>query len=249
MAQTKGSLTLTFDYRWVAAVLLLIIVVMLALWRPWQPRYDAQTRTIDASGEATVKAVPDQYVFYPVYTFKDADKTAALDASTKKTQAVVDGLKKLGVNDTAIKTAVNGYQDGMYNANSSSGGYVYSVSLTITLTDKDVSQKVQDYLVTTSPEGSVSPQPMFSDAKRKELEKTAREAAAKDARSKAEQLAKDLGGQVGDVKSITDGAGFGGVMPMYDKAITSVAPASGSLTLQPGENELNYTVTVVYYLR
>lgn len=249
MAETQGSVTIRFDYRWVVVALLVIIAVMIALWRPWEPRYDAQARTVTASGEATVKAVPDEYAFYPSYSFKNADKVAALAAATKKSEEIVAGLKKAGVADTAIKTSVNGYQDGLYMSGSSSSDYVYTLSLTVTITDKDLAQKAQDYLVGTSPEGGVSPQPTFSETKRKTLESTARDNAAKDARSKADQLAKNLGGTVGDVKTITDGAGFGGVTPMY--AVDSVAGKAmpSSLTLQPGENDLTYTVTVVYYLR
>lgn len=250
MAESKGSLTLRFDYRWVVAVLLLVIVVMIVLWRPWEPRYDRDARTIDATGETVVKATPDEFAFYPLYAFKNADKAAALAESSKKSSEIVSGLKKLGVSDSSIKTSVNGYTDYVMPERTGEG-YTYSLSVTVTLSDKDLAQKVQDYLVSTGPEGGVSAQPTFSETKRKELEKTAREQAAKDARSKAEQLAKNLGGKVGDVKSIADGNGFGGVTPMYDKAVLPVEPSSGgsSMTLQPGENELRYAVTVVYYLQ
>ncbi len=250
MAEAKGSVTLKFDYRWVVTALVLVIVIMTALWRPWEPRYDKDARTVDATGTAMVKAVPDQFAFYPVYTFKNADKTSAINASNAKSKEVVDGLKKLSVADSAIKTSVNGYQDGMYNANSSSDGYVYSLSVTVTLTDKDLAQKVQDYLVTTAPEGGVSPQPTFSEAKRKVLESEARDNATKDAKSKAEQMAKNLGGRIGDVKSISDGNGFGsGPMPFATIDGMKSTVAEPALALQPGENELTYSVKVVYYLR
>ncbi len=249
MAETTSSVTIRFDYRWVIGALLAIIVGMLVLWQPWVARYDKNARTVSATGEATVTAVPDEFAFYPVYNFKNADKTTALADSSKKSDEVVKKLKELGVADGKIKTSVNGYQD-MYMSGSSSGDYVYSLSITVTLTDKDLAQKVQDYLVSTGPEGGVSPQPTFSEAKRKELENTARTEASKDARKKAEQLASNLGGKIGDVKTITDGAGFGGVMPMYDVSVKAVAPTGGSsLTLQPGENELTYGVSVEYYLR
>jgi uncharacterized protein YggE len=249
MAETKGSVTIQFDYRWLVAALLVVIAVMVVLWRPWEPRYDRDARTVEATGEATVKAVPDEYAFYPVYNFKNADKATALADSSAKSTDFVKKLKDLGVADAKIKTSVNGYQD-MYMTGSSSGDYVYSLSLTVMLTDKDLAQKVQDYLVSTGPEGGVSPQPTFSDAKRKELENSARDLASKDARKKAEQLAGNLGGKLGTVKTITDGSGFGGVMPMYATDASSKLESSpASLTLQPGENELTYTVSVTYYLR
>ncbi|MBP7760822.1 SIMPL domain-containing protein [Candidatus Saccharibacteria bacterium] len=251
MADTKGSVTLRFDYRWLIGMLLLVIAVMVLMWRPWEPRYDKDSRTVEATGEMTIKAVPDEFAFYPVYNFKNSDKAVALADSSKKNDEVVKKLKELGVSDNKIKSSVNGYQD-VYMTGTNSGEYVYSVSLTVTLTDKDVAQKVQNYLVSTGPEGGVSPQPTFSEAKRKELEKTARDGASKDARKKAEQLVSNLGGRLGDVKSITDGNGFGGIIPMYataagaaDKDVSSITP----LALQPGENELMYTVSVTYYLR
>ncbi len=106
--------------------------------------------------------------------------------------------------------------------------------------------------MTTSPTGSVSPQATFSDAKQKELETQARNAAAKDARSKADEMAKNIGFKVVKVKSLTDDQGFGGVIrPMYatDSKALNAQEATPSLTVQPGENDLPYTITVEYYIK
>jgi len=115
-----------------------------------------------------------------------------------------------------------------------------------------MSQKVQDYLLTTKPSGQVSPQGSFSDAKRKELEDKAREQANKDARTKAEKSAKSLGYRLGRVKSVEDGAGFGGPIMLEGRA-GGISASDGDnikmLKVQPGENDFNYTVTVVYFVR
>ena len=63
-------------------------------------------------------------------------------------------------------------------------------------------------------------------------------------------MAGNLGGKLGAIKTITDGSGFGGIMPMYaTDAASKMESSPSSLTLQPGENELTYTVSVTYYLR
>ncbi len=210
------------------------------------------------TGEAILQETPDQYLFYPSYVFKNADKAAAIDEMTKKSEAVVAGLKQAGVADKDIKTNSSGYEtpsysDRMMPATPPDADYNYSLQLTVTVQDKALAQKVQDYLLSTAPSGSVSPQAGFSDAKRKTLEAKARDQATKDARSKADQSAKNLGFKVGDVKSVNDGAGFG-VQP-YD---TKAMPASDSLTfetsqpsmvVQPGQNDFSYSVTVVYTIR
>lgn len=237
--------TLKLDYRVIVGILLVVIAAMLAVWRPWEGVTGANQRTVTVTGEATVKATPDQYSFYPSYRFSNADKAAAVAAATERVNQVVAGVKALGVKDSAIKTSVDGYKDVVLESNN--GDYTYSASVTITLTDKDLAQKVQGYLVTTSPEGSVTSQPTFSETTGKQLESQARDTATKDARSKADQSARNLGFRVGAVKSVTDGAGFGGVMPMLARD-TSVSSSEKTLTIQPGENELSYSVTVEYYI-
>jgi uncharacterized protein YggE len=243
-----NATSIQIDFRVVAAILLIVILAMFAVWRPWEG--GGEDRTVSVTGQASLKAAPDEFVFYPTYEFKNADKQAALAAVTKKSGEVVAAVKNLGVADSGIKTNSDGYDTPLYKEDRNTPTYM--LRITINVGNKELAQKVQDYLITTSPSGAVSPQATFSDAKRKELESKARDEATKDARSKAEQSAKNLGFGLGNVKTVSDGTGFGvGVMPAGRATMDAMAtaPAIQQLTLQPGENELTYSVSVTYYVR
>jgi uncharacterized protein YggE len=247
--QKNNKLNISLDFRVLCVVLLLVIAVMLAIWQPWNAQSTNSSRTISVTGDSTLKAVPDEYVFNPQYEFKDADKAAALAGLTPKQAEVVAGLKKLGVADNQIKADTNGYSNSYFDE--TAGLYHYSISLQVTVADKALVQKVQDYLLTTEPTGSVSPQASFSDATRKKLESQGRDAATKEARAKADQSAKNLGFKVGAVKSVTDsGNGNGDAFPMYSTLEAgSASDTKQSLSVLPGQDELTYSVTVVYYVK
>lgn len=245
LAKRKG---ITLDYRIVIGALLVIIIGMLFMWRPWEPQIDAKSRTITVLGKAKVTAAPDEYVFTPSYQFTDSDKQTALSNLSKKSDEIVGKLKSLGVADSKIKTNAGGYAYPVYNDSSSTP--TYTLQLTVTIDEKDLAQKVQDYLVSTTPIGEVSPQITFSDAKQTQLESQARDQATKDARSKAEQSAKNLGFNLGEVKSVNDDATFGNIYPLTSNAVGGSGQASpNKLSLQPGENDLSYQVSVVYFLK
>ena len=140
MAETKTSITLRLDYRWVVGVLLVIIVIMLLLWRPWEVRHDRDARTVTVTGETVVKAVPDEYSFYPSYNFRESDQAVARTKATAKSTEIVAKLKELGVKEDAIKTAINNYPD--YNVDGPTDKTVYSLAITIVVRDKDLMQKV-----------------------------------------------------------------------------------------------------------
>ncbi|HXH04814.1 MAG TPA: SIMPL domain-containing protein [Candidatus Nitrosotenuis sp.] len=244
----KQKLNIPLDLRLVSLGLALVILGMLAFWRPWEVNANANDQVVEVTGEAKLSATPDEYVFYPMYQFSNADKQAGLSELSAKSQQVVGELKKLGVDDEKIKTNTNGYD---YPAvlEDKEGERSYNLQLTVTVADKELAQKVQDYLVTTSPTGGISPQASFSEAKRKQLESAARDQATKDARNKADQMAKNLGFSVGKVKSVSDSQGFG-ISPIYQRDIaTSSLEMEPQLDLQAGENELNYSVKVTYYIR
>lgn len=243
------KLNISLDYRVLSVIFAVVILVMLVVWKPWHPAPSSKDRTVTVTGEATLKAEPDEFVFIPSYQFKEADKDAAIKAMTDKSNAVVTELKKLGVADGKIKTNADAWAYPSYN--DSDRTPTYTLSLTVTVGDKTLAQKVEDYLVTTSPTGTLTPQASFSTSKEKSLQAQARDQATKEARSKAEQSAKNLGFKLGAVKSLDDSGGFGNG-PIYPlSAAESTGKADGSdsqLTVQPGENSLDYSVTVVYYI-
>lgn len=249
-SNTKARLNIPLDFRWVSVALLVVIVAMLLVWKPWNS-VSSDDRTVSVTGTATLKAEPDQFVFYPGYEFKNADKTKALAEMTAKSDEVVAGLKKVGVADKDIKTNSNGYDNRGYYPEKIEEDSTYYLGLTVTVATREMSQKVQDYLLTTNPSGQVSPQGSFSDSKRKELEDKARDEANKDARSKAEKSAKSLGYRLGRVKSVEDGAGFGGPIMLEGRGggISASDAKATMLSVQPGENDFNYSVTVVYFVR
>jgi len=250
------KLNLNIDLRIIIAVLLVAIAVMLFIWKPWVSAAPVTDKTITVTGETTVTAKPDQFVFHPRYQYKNASKDVAIAELTKKSNEIVAKLKSLGVDESKIKTNSSGYDYSSYY-DSASKTSTYTLSLTVTAGDSALAQKVQDYLITTSPTGSVSPQASFSTKKRKDLQNQARGEATKDARAKADQMAKNLGFKVGKVKSVDDDGGLGGDSPMYAADSVSSANKVGvtddslglSYTIQPGENDLSYSISVVYYIR
>lgn len=255
MVKNKVTLNIPLDFRWISLGLVFIIIAMLAVWMPWQaaPNND---RTVSVTGTASVKAEPDEFGFNPTYQVKNADKQVAGDAIAKKSNEVVEGLKKVGVAEKNIKNYGSGYGGFTYDSYLVDDQYTYSVSIQIAVDNLELANKVQAYLSTTAPEGQVTPNRQFSQAKQRELEDKARDEASTDARAKAEKSAKTLGYKLGQVKSVEDGSGFGFGNPepitMEARGMLEsdmkVAPTP-TINFQPGQEEITYSVTVVYYVR
>jgi uncharacterized protein YggE len=247
------KLDIPFDSRTVIVVLLLVVVGMLFAWKPWDKPPQSTDRTVQVTGKATVKADPDEFVFSPSYDFKNTSKQAALEEMSKKSSEIVSQLKKLGVADNHIKTNADGYKQGIYLPASDSGQTTYTLSLNVTTDSKELAQKVQDYLVSTTPTGAVTPYSNFSKAKQQQLESQAREEAEKDARRKAEQSARNIGFKLGAVKAISETNGFGVIEPLLEKGTNSsdiAQPTAGSgISVQPGQNDFNYQISVTYYIK
>lgn len=240
-------------WQGLTVILLIIVIVMVFMWKPWQPNIKASERTISVTGNATVSATPDEYVFSPSYSFTDASKQTALNDLTDTSNQITSKLKSLGVPDSGIKTDSNGYgNDTYYPSSVANGKTTYTLYLTVTVDGSKLAQKVQDYLLTTDPTGSVSPYVSFSKAKQQQVQDQARSTAEANAHTQAEQSAKNLGFKVDAVKSVTDGD-LGGINPYNDiiagaNSANSAQSATPHLNLQPGQNDLSYSVKVVYYI-
>jgi len=247
----KPPVQLTLSWRTLAIILLVVIAGMTYVWKPWAKPTAA--RTITVQGQATVTAVPDRYDFQPV--FEDTD----LKAVTATGNDAVAQLKKLGVKDADIKTAISsaGTVTPEMGANKPTLIYPYpttnpnTYTITLTVTDKALAQKVSDYLANTPATGEITPSASFSKATADKLDLEARSKASDDAKSKATVTAKQLGATVGKVITISD-TGYGGIIPLAaGQGVSSSLDAKSAAgpTVQPGTNDVNYSFTVEFELK
>lgn len=222
-----------------------ILASVLLQWQPWDPALSANTRKITVTGMASTEATPDQYQFSPIWTRDTTTEITALN------DQVITKLKELGVKDTQIKNNASRYgSPEVYYSVPTEGKQKTTLSITITVKDKDLAQKVQDYLVTTDPSGSITPYPSFSSSKQKELQVKLRAEATKDAKQKAEQTAEGLGAKVGKVIEISEGISGGFYpMPVAISDASGVSSAKDSISVQPGSDEYSYSVTAIFTLQ
>jgi len=250
------------DSRIIIIALLLIIVGMLAMWKPWE---GAAKQTITVTGEGTISAAPDEFQFYPTYEKKAAESKEAISQVSTVGNEVVAKLKELGVAEKELKTNVS--TNPVYTPYGTSEGATTDLraptppttkevsaqfSITATVHNKDVAQKILDYLATTPVLYGVSPQSTFRTETRKKLESEARGKALIDASSKADQTVSSLGAKRGRLVSVSDLNQYGGPIMLEGKVAPARDVASSTTTspvLETGTQDLSFSVTVVYQIR
>lgn len=251
----KQSITIKINIWVICAVLLIANIITVALWQPWniKPQTD---RNITITGSTTIETEPDQFIFSPYYQKEGSDKTKINTELSTLSNTIVSKLKELGVADSSIKTDVNSYGYGIYYG-SDINNTTTTLFLTVTVNDKALAQKIEDYLITTSASGSLTPQISFSTSKQKELENQARDEALKDARTKAESSAKQLEVKLGKATKISDVTSVGTTpLPwlmsatgvISDSSAKSPTSSSSSYTIQPGLQKYSFSVQVTYEL-
>jgi len=244
------SLTIKINAWIICAILVLTNIVSVFLWQPWNN--SSETRTITVTGSAVLEAEPDQYVFTPYYQEKDTNKSLINSKLGDLSKTILAKLKNLGVSESSIKTNVNTYDYSFYEDKDTE--VTGNLSLTITIKDKELAQKVEDYLVTTEPSGSITPHISFSNTKQKELEAQARTEALKDAKSKADSSVKQLNVRLGKAQSVSDISSIG-FNPWYgydmavDGADTVSESKNQSYEIQPGLDEYSFSIQVVYEIK
>lgn len=239
MARQDGKkITLTLSWKLLSLVLALALVGLSIYSRPWEERKPSTSRTITVSGEAVIKRSPDLFIFYPYYEGKVQEEVVS------KTNEAIAKFKEFGLGDAGIQTSISSYED--YDVNGRTGQWNYTASLTLTVDNKEVAQKIQDYLVESKAAGSISPAYDFTRDTKKQLKDEATVKAIEEARASAEKQANSLGVKLGDVINVTQPEDFA-VYPIasYDVA-TLEARDSASLPIQAGENEFTYSVKVEF---
>lgn len=248
---------------------LLAVLVLLSLFlvaKTWDAAFGRDQfdpiNTITVTGMGEASAVPDIAQINFTVTESAATVKEAQDNATKKTDAALGAVKKLGVADKDVKTAsYNVSPKYEYQSPCPPGAMCTSsiVSGTPRIVGYDVSQSVEVKVRDTTKAGDVlqalgtlgvqnisGPNFMVDDDNG--VKNEARAKAIADARAKAKELAKELGVSLGKVVSYSEGGNY--PMAAYTKSSGMMdARLESAPTLPVGENTSNMTVNVTYEIR
>lgn len=219
-------------------------------------RTDGPTITVSGTGKTSTPPTIAQINF----TVDERAKTEA-DAqaqATSKTNAALEAVKKLGIEEKDIQT--QGYQvSPQYETPNCRPGAAcpqtntitgYQVTQTITLKVRDTGKagEVLQALATAGVQNVSGPNFQVDDPT--EVQAEARAKAIADAHEKAEVLARQLGVRLGSVVSFSEN---GGGYPVFEAMMTKSAGVGGAVAPAPsipvGETETNVTVNITYEIR
>ncbi|MEK7163539.1 MAG: SIMPL domain-containing protein [Patescibacteria group bacterium] len=236
------------------------LLIILAVWvgvyaygkfGPGLPISSVVTQKTDlfsVTGEGKVTAVPDVAILnLGMTTKKNTVKLAQAEANT-----VISGLtkviKEFGVNEKDIKTTnYSVYPDYDYsNGSNRIVGYNVNVSLTVTVRDIDMVNNILDKAASFGANSVGGIQFTVAENKLKELNREARLIAIKEAKEKADELAKLSGMTLGKIINIQEGSARVYPQPMYAKADMM---GGGGAEIQPGSTDITSSVTLFYETR
>lgn len=208
-------------------------------------------RTMNVNGTGTVNLAPDiAYINIGVYTEKPTAAEAVAENNTQ-TQQVIDALKVAGVDAKDIQTTnFSIYPNTQYDPQTNQKiGTTYVVNNTVNVTVRKLSQ-LGELLDATVKAGANNINSVQFDVDDKSSAiKQARDAAVKDARTQAEELASAAGVSLGDLQTIS----------FYDSIPTPVVEAYGkggggnavaaSVPVNPGQLTITVTVNMTYEIK
>jgi uncharacterized protein len=215
--------------------------------------------TVTGSGEVT--AVPDTAHFSASISEDAKTVKAAQDAAAVKNNAVIDFLKKNGVDAKDIKSDYSMNPKYEWKQEVCRGGYCpggtntltgYTVMHTVMVKVRDT-EKAGELLSGVGALGVTSVSGVdFKIDDEDALQAQARKEAIDDARAKAEQLAKDLGVSVVRIVGFNEN-GSGYPAPMYsvrsEMAMDMKAGNAVAAQIEPGQNKIQSSVSISYEIQ
>jgi uncharacterized protein len=206
-----------------------------------------QVRTITASGEGAIEAVPDvAYVNIAVIT-EGTELSKVQSENAEKMTKVIESLTQLGIKKEEIKTR-NYNVNPKYEWNKDTGkssivGYTVSNALEVTINDISITGTVLDEVVTNGSNSINSIR--FGLKNETELYNQALELAVKDAKAKAEAMGKGLGVINIQPLRITE-ASNRNTPVYYDRGAVSMEAAKASTPISEGELKVKASVSVEF---
>ena len=258
---------------WSVAGLVVILGVFILVSINQKLNTATTTNVITFNGEGKVTAKPDIAVIYASVVTEAKTSKEAQNANSKKSNAVVDFLKKNGVEEKDIKTTgyyVNPkYQytpTRIYQTTEGESqifplppvpptpddsaprivGYTVEHSLEVKVRDLEKAGDILDGAVTAGA-NRVSGPNLQVDQQEK-LQAEAKQKAIDDAKKKARELEKQLGIRLGKIINFYESGGYPGPIFYAEKALP-IGSGGDVPNIPTGENEITVSVTITYQIK
>jgi hypothetical protein len=227
------------------------LFVLVFLFIGVQTHLKAQdTPKISVEGKSEIKILPDEALIRVSLTGKAMKTEEATEALNKKAASVTKGLRKSGVDNYELKA-----DNYFVNVNriytkgtSKDSGYVASQTLKIVVKDtgKDLLEIIE--VLHGSTDLGFQLEFRLSDSKRKEYEAQLLQMAIRDAKNKAELIARSL--ELGElsVHHVSYGSGGSYQPKMYrsEAMMMNTDNQRTAPTIQPDEQSLSDQINVVF---
>lgn len=235
---------------WLASALFVVLVVFLGVNAKHTLDTAATSNTVSFSGEGKVTSKPDVAVVSLSIVTEAPTSKAAQDENSRKSNSLMEFLKKQGIDEKDIKTeSYNIYPQYNYpqQRQPQIAGYQVSQSIQVKVRDLDNVDKILDGVVAAGV-NQVNNLQLTIDEPEK-LKDEARAKAIADAKEKASSLEKQLGIGLGRIINFSENAG-GYPPPVYFEAKAAGAGVGGGGPSVPtGENEISVSVTITYQIK
>jgi uncharacterized protein len=220
-----------------------VLLVAAAIAGVAQPRLGRSATStagtlITVTGDGTVDATPDRASFDFGVTSRGATAAEALNRNSSDARAIVDALKRSGIDSAGIQTT----QVSLRPQTSSDGtritGYQASNSVHVTA-GLGTAGALVDAAVQAGSNNVEGPN--LDTADRASIYRRALKKAMGDAKAKAEALAEGAGLTLGSMVKVQEGDNSAQPMPMY-----AAARDAASVPIEAGTQQIQAAVTVTF---
>jgi len=226
----------------------LSMVALLMLSTAVLAQHELRTITVNGSGSSSV--APDRATVEMSIVATSATVTAAQEAAAAVTAKVLEMTGKLGIDRNRIDTTGSSVRpDYRWNDERNEQelrGYVAERQMRVDVRDLEKLGAIIEGAVEVGV-NQVSP-PQLDSSKRREAYREALDAAARDAKANAAQLAKSLGAKLGEVLQITTESQPAPPMPFMRSAMAGTMESTAPQTYNAANLTFDATVTAVFEL-
>jgi len=203
-----------------------------------------QRETITVIGQAKGQQASQVARFSATVSRVNDDKQTAINEVNENMSRLIEKVKQFGIKEEDLKTqniSISQQEETFYEGSRKKtrpGQWRVSNSLEITLRDVDRASALASLLADSGATNVWGPN--FYTDETSELEASLLEEAVKDAREKAERLARASGKRLGQIIEVSEGQG------QASYGIRLESSGGGGAPIEPGGSQIQKSVTVVF---